>query len=196
MHGQAIERLARKGTIRARDLQRRGLPSVYLGRLVRQGHLVRHSRGIYAPAKQEISGTHDYEIACLRVPHGILCLLSALAYHGIGTQNPHEIWMAIDGKAWRPRLDHPPMRFMRFSGLALSHGVMKVNAVNGIVRVYTPAKTVADCFKFRNKCGIDIAIEALREGWRYKKFTMKQLDEAAQICRVSRIIRPYLEMLI
>jgi predicted transcriptional regulator of viral defense system len=130
------------------------------------------------------------------VPHGILCLLSALAYHGIGTQIPHEIWMAIDGKAWRPRLDHPPMRFMRFSGLALSHGVMKVNAANGIIRVYTPAKTVADCFKFRNKCGIDIAIEALREGWRYKKFTMKQLDEAAQICRVSRIIRPYLEMLI
>jgi predicted transcriptional regulator of viral defense system len=195
MDAQAIERLVGKKTIRARDLQRHGLPSAYLGRLVRQGRLVRHSRGIYAPAKQEISGTHDYEIACLRVPHGVLCLLSALAYHGIGTQNPHEIWMAIDGKAWRPRLDHPPMRFMRFSRLALSHGVMSVSTSNGIVRVYTPAKTVADCFKFRNKCGIDIAIEALREGWRYKKFTMKQLDEAAQICRVSRIIRPYLEML-
>jgi predicted transcriptional regulator of viral defense system len=195
MHGHAIERLIRKGTIRTRDLQRRGLPSVYLGRLVRQGRLVRHARGIYAPAKQEISGTHDYELACLRVPHGVLCLLSALAYHGIGTQNPHEIWMAIDGKAWRPRLDHPPMRFMCFSGLALSHGVMTVNAANSVVRVYTPAKTVADCFKFRNKCGIDIAIEALREGWRYKKFTMEQLDEAARICRVSRVMRPYLEML-
>ncbi len=195
MHSQAIERLARKGTIRARDLQRRGLPSVYLGRLVRQGRLVRHARGIYAPAKQEISGTHDYELACLRVPKGVLCLLSALVYHGIGTQNPHQIWMAIDGKAWHPRMSYPPMRFVRFSGRALSDGVMIVPTENGTVRVYTPAKTVADCFKYRGKIGLDVAVEALREGWRAKKFTLEQLVESAQICRVRRAIQPYIDML-
>lgn len=193
---QTIERLARKqGSIRARDLKRRGLPSVYLGRLVRQGRLVRRARGIYAPAQQEISDTHDWELACLRVPNGMLCLLSALVYHRIGTQNPAEVWMAIDVKAWHPRAGYPRMRIVRFSGPALSHGVMTVRAGRATLRVYDPAKTVADCFKYRHKIGLEVAVEALREGWRAKKFTLEQLAKAARVCRVRHVIQPYLEML-
>ena len=156
---------------------------------------MRRARGVYAPARQEISGTHDWELACLRVPNGVLCLLSALVYHRIGTQNPAEVWMAIDVKAWRPTAGYPKMRIVRFSGPALSHGVMTVRAGRASLRVYDPAKTVADCFKYRNKIGLEVAVEALREGWRAKKFTLEQLAEAARICRVRHVIQPYLEML-
>lgn len=193
---QTIERLARKqGTVRARDLMRRGLPSVYLSRLVRQGRLVRRARGVYAPADQEISGTHEWEIACLRLPNGVLCLLSALVYHRIGTQNPAEVWMAIDVKAWRPRVDYPRVRIVRFSGPALSQGIMVVKVGRATLRVYDPAKTVADCFKYRHKIGLEVAVEALQEGWRAKKFSLDELAAAARICRVRNVIQPYLEML-
>lgn len=193
---EIIERLARKqGMIRARDLMRRGLPSAYLGRLARQGRLVRRARGVYAAADQEISGTHDWELACLRVPNGVLCLLSALVYHRIGTQNPAEVWIAIDVKAWRPRVDYPQIRIVRFSGPALSQGIMTVKAGRATLRVYDPAKTVADCFKYRHKIGLEVAVEALREGWRAKKFSLEELAEAARICRVRNVIQTYLEML-
>jgi predicted transcriptional regulator of viral defense system len=193
---QAVEQLARQsGVIRVRDLARRGLPVSYLSLLTQQGRLVRHSRGVYAPADQEISGNHDWELACLRVPSGVLCLLSALAYHQIGTQNPAEVWMAIGVKARRPRVDYPPMRFVRFSGAAQSHGIVTARPGPATLRVYDAAKTVADCFKYRHKLGLDVAIEALREGWRAKKFTRSQLHEAARVCRVRRVMQPYLEML-
>ena len=193
---QTVERLAHtQGSLRARDLARRHLPGVYLSRLVRQGRLVRHARGLYAPAEHEVSGAHDWELACLRVPQGVLCLLSALAYHRIGTQNPAETWMAVDVKAWRPRVDYPPLRFVRFSGPALTQDVMKVRSGRITLRVYTPAKTVADCFKYRHKIGLDVAMEALREGWRARKFTMDELADAARVCRVRRVMQPYLEML-
>ena len=193
---EIIERLARKqGMIRARDLMRRGLPSAYLGRLARQGRLVRRARGVYAAADQEISGTHDWELACLRVPNGVLCLLSALVYHRIGTQNPAEVWIAIDVKAWRPRVDYPQIRIVRFSGPALSQGIMTVKVGRATLRVYDPAKTVADCFKYRHKIGLEVAVEALREGWRAKKFSLEELAEAARICRVRNVIQTYLEML-
>ena len=193
---QTIERLAQsQGSIRARDLKPYGLPSAYLSRLVRQGRLVRRARGIYASADHEVSITHDWELACLLLPKGVLCLLSALVYHGIGTQNPAEVWMAIDVKAWRPRANYPRMRIVRFSGAALSHGVMTVRAGRVSLRVYDPAKTVADCFKYRHKIGLEVAVEALREGWRAKKFTLEQIAESARVCRVRRVIQPYLEML-
>ena len=193
---QTLEILVRKqGIIRARDLRRLGLPSVYLGRLVGQGRLVRRARGVYAAPQQEIKGTHDWELACLRLPKGVICLLSALVYHGIGTQNPAEVWMAIDTKAWRPRDTYPRMRIVRFSGTALTHGVMTVRAGRATLRIYSLAKTVADCFKYRHKIGLEVAVEALREGWRARKFTLEQLAESARICRVRHVVQPYLEML-
>ena len=195
-NSQMIERLARQqGSIRARDLTQRGLPSVYLSRLVRQGRLVRRARGVYAPTNREISGMHDWELACLRLPKGVLCLMSALVYHRIGTQNPNQVWMAIDVKAWRPRVDYPRMRIVRFSGPARSQGIMTVKVGSATLRVYNPAKTVADCFKYRHKIGLEVAVEALREGWRIKKFSLVELAAMARICRVRNVIQPYLEMI-
>mgnify|MGYP001178229153 CR=1 FL=1 len=193
---QTLEKLARtQGALRPADLRRRRLPTSYLGRLVRAGRLVRHTRGVYALADAEINERHDWELACLRVPHGVLCLTTALAIHGIGTQSPRMVWMAIDGKAWKPRIAYPPMRFVRFSGAALSHGVTNIPSGRATLRVYTAAKTIADCFKYRRKIGLDVAVEALREGWRARKFTMADLAAAAKVCRVSRVMQPYLEML-
>jgi predicted transcriptional regulator of viral defense system len=138
---------------------------------------------------------HDWELACLRLPKGVLCLMSALVYHRIGTQNPNQVWMAIDVKAWRPRVDYPRMRIVRFSGPALSEGIMTVKVGSATLRVYDPAKTVADCFKYRHKIGLEVAVEALREGWRIKKFSLVELAAMARICRVRNVIQPYLEMI-
>lgn len=193
---KAVEKLARtRGTLRARDLTKRGLPTIYLSRLVESGRLVRHARGVYAAADVDITEKHDWELACTRVPNGVLCLLTALAYHGIGTQSPRQVWMAIPNKAWQPQVDHPPLRFVRFSGAALTHGVVSVRSGAVAIRVYSPAKTVADCFKFRRKIGLDVAVEALREGWRAKKFTLDALAKAAVVCRVRRVMQPYMDML-
>jgi predicted transcriptional regulator of viral defense system len=193
---ELLEELARaQGVLRPADLRRRNLPTAYLGRLVQAGRLVRRTRGVYAPVDAEIGTYHDWELACLRVPQGVLCLTTALMFHEIGTQSPRVVWMAIDGKAWEPRIEYPPIRFVRISGAALDHGVMNAASGKTTLRVTTAAKTVADCFKFRRKLGLDMAVEALREGWRERKFTMADLAAAARVCRVSRVMQPYLEML-
>ena len=191
-----LEELARaQPVLRPADLRRLDLPTSYLGRLVRAGQLVRRTRGVYAPAEAEISTQHDWELACLRVPQGVLCLTTALAFHEIGTQSPRVVWMAIDGKAWQPRIEYPPIRFVRFSGAALHYGVITASSGRITLRVTAAAKTIADCFKFRRKLGLDVAVEALREGWRERKFTLAELAEAARVCRVARVMQPYLEML-
>ncbi len=193
---QRLEELARdQALLRPADLRRRNLPTSYLGRLVRDGQLVKRTRGVYASVKAEISPHHDWELACLRVPHGILCLTTALMFHEIGTQSPRVVWMAIDGKAWQPRIEYPPVRFVRFSGAALHHGVTTVSSGQISLQITTVAKTIADCFKYRRKLGLDVAVEALREGWSRRKFTMADLAAAARVCRVARVMQPYLDML-
>jgi predicted transcriptional regulator of viral defense system len=127
------------------------------------------------------------------VPHGIICLLSALRFHEVGTQNPHEVSMAIDPKARRPRVGYPPLRIVRFSGDALSRGVKQHRIEAVAVKIYCPAKTVADCFKYRNKIGLDVALEALRDCLQSRKCTREQLWEHAKVCRVTEVMRPYLE---
>ena len=177
---------------RPRDIASRGLPSSYLHRLARQGVLERVGRGLYQIAGAEVSDHPSMAEVCKRVPHGVICLLSALQFHEMTTQAPFEIWMAIDTKARRPNLDYPPLRMVRFSGAALTEGVITHDASGAMVRVYDAAKTVADCFKYRNKIGLDIAIEALREYHRQRR-SMDALWRYAEICRVSKVIRPYLE---
>ena len=152
-------------------------------------------RGIYAavtlPASEHIS---LLEVS-RKVPKAVICLLSALQFHEIGTQVPHEIWIAIDVKAWAPQIDSPAIRIVRFSGQALIFGVEQ-KRINGLeIRAFNPAKTVADCFKFRHKIGMDIALEALRDCYRQKKASMNELWEAAKICRVANVMKPYLEFL-
>jgi predicted transcriptional regulator of viral defense system len=183
------------GVLRPRDLAKHHIPRQYLRILQRQGKVRRSGRGLYTLAEAEITESHSIAEACKRVPNAVICLLSAVAMHKLTTQSPHQVWIAIDRKNWKPNVDYPPLRVVRFSGRALTSNIQhrKIEGVN--VRVYDPAKTVADCFKYRNKIGLDVAIEALRDCWRKKKATMDQLHQAAKICRVAAVIQPYLESL-
>jgi predicted transcriptional regulator of viral defense system len=127
------------------------------------------------------------------VPGGVVCLLSALRFHGLTTQQPADVWLALPEKARRPRLDYPRLRVARFSGAALSEGV-ETHRIEGVnVRVYSAAKTVADCFKYRNKIGIDVAVEALKDFARTRRGGANDLARAARACRVSRVMQPYLD---
>jgi predicted transcriptional regulator of viral defense system len=189
-----ILRLAdRQIFVRPRDVERMGIAREYLLRLYRQGELVRTGRGMYQRPSASATEHHTFAEVAKRVPRATLCLLSALAFHKMTTQNPFEVWIALPRGARTPRLDVVSLRVHRFSGPALTAGREK-HLVEGVpVQVYSPAKTVADCFKYRNKIGLDVALEALRACLREKRATVRQIDHYARICRVSRVIRPYLE---
>src|ERR1700691_508874 len=181
--------------IRSKDASALGVPRNYLSRFVQKGLLKKVARGLYTSASSPITEHRSLLEASYKVPKGVVCLLSALQFHKFTTQAPHQVWMAVDVKAWAPRVKSPPVRFVRMSGRALRFGV-KVYPVRGAtLKVYTPAKTVADCFKFRNKIGTDIALEALRECRRLKKASMDELWAAGKACRVANIMRPYVESL-
>jgi predicted transcriptional regulator of viral defense system len=130
------------------------------------------------------------------VPRGVVCLLSALRFYEIGTQGPHQIWIALDRRAARPRVSNPSIKVVRFSGESLTEGIEEHDIAGIPVRIYSPSKTVADCFKYRNKIGLDVAIEALREAVRARKCTADELWRYAKICRVSRVMRPYMEAIL
>jgi predicted transcriptional regulator of viral defense system len=182
-----------RGLLRARDLASHKIPRVTLSRLIASGRLVQVARGLYTLPKHSPSEQHQLAEVATRVPRGVFCLLTALRFHEITTQSPHNIWLAIPNKARAPKLDYPPLRIVRFSGHALTKGV-ETHVVDGVnIRVYSVAKTVADCFKYRNKIGLDVALEALRESKREKRATNDELWRYAKICRVGNVMRPYLE---
>jgi predicted transcriptional regulator of viral defense system len=200
-----LELAALKQTLRPQDLERAGIPRNYLGKLASRGKLQKLARGLYTTNR--IAPPEN--ISLLEVSHrlskGVICLLSALRFHDIGTQSPSEIWIAlpqryrwnpkVGGTGHQPRLRYPPVRIVRFSEEALQFGVQKHRIGERTIRVFSPAKTVADCFKFRNKIGTDVAIEALRESYRQKKASMDEVWRAAEVCRVTNVIRPYMESL-
>jgi predicted transcriptional regulator of viral defense system len=188
-----IRLLEEQQVIRPQDLRSLGISPASLYWLHQQGRVVRTARGLYRRADADVTEHHSLVLACKRTPHGVICLLSALSFHEIGTQLPFEVWMAIDRKARLPRFDYPPMRFVRFSGQALTTGVEQHQLEGVAVSVYVPAKTVADCFKYRNKIGLDVAIEALRDCRRHRKCTDRDLWHFAKICRVDKVMKPYLE---
>jgi predicted transcriptional regulator of viral defense system len=190
-----ISLAAKKQILRAKDVFALGIPRNYLPRLVQKGVLRKIGHGLYASNSSPVTEHLSLIEAECKVPKGIVCLLSALQFHKFTTQSPHQVWMAIDVKAWTPRMTSPPIRFVRMSGPALHFGVKEYPVRGGTLKVYTPAKTVADCFKFRNKIGTDVALEALRECRRLKKASMDELWAAAKVCRVANIMRPYLESL-
>lgn len=195
---ELLRLVERKQTIRPRDLDGAGIPRNYLGRLVRTGKLQKLGRGLYTTKTALPSENSTLLEVNQRVPKAVICLLSALRFHEIGTQLPSEVWIAVDVKAWHawhPIPDYPNVRIVRFSGRAMQFGVQEHLLGARTIRVFSPAKTVADCFKFRNKIGTDVAIEALRECYREKKASIDDLWEAAKICRVTNVIRPYLESL-
>ena len=184
-----------KGVLHTRDLNNYGIQREYLSRLCKQGRLIRVGRGRYVLPDMEISENYNLALVAKAIPGAVISLLSALRFHDIGTQSPFQVWIAIQNRAASPRIDNPTVRIFRFSGEAFSEGIEEhhIDGVN--VKVYNPAKTVADCFKYRNKIGLDVAIEALRDGWQQKKFSMDELWKYSKICRVSNVIKPYLESL-
>ena len=196
-HRDRTLRLARRrGGVAARELAAVGIHRQILSRLVGSGELERVARGLYRVPDRPLTEHHGLAVASAAVPNGVICLLSALAFHVIGTQLPHEVWMAIERRARRPTLRHPPLRIVRPSGEAFSAGVESHKVEGQTLRVYAVAKTLADCFKYRNKIGLDVTLEALRDAWRARRFTMENLERYAAICRVQRVMRPYLEALV
>jgi predicted transcriptional regulator of viral defense system len=193
-HEQQVLRLARtRKLLRARDVTQHGLPTIALTRLVQAGKLERVARGLYGVPGAKTSEHRSLAEVSARVPKGVVCLLSALRVHEIGTQAPFEVWIAIPQHMVTPRLDQPAIRVVRMSDAALAEGVER-RTIDGVkVPVFNAARTVVDCFRFRNKIGLDVALEALRDGWRQRKFTLDDLWRHATSGRVTNVMRPYIE---
>jgi predicted transcriptional regulator of viral defense system len=191
-----LELAKQRGIIRPRDVEGAGIPREYLLRLYRKGDLTRVDRGLYALSDSLTSESVTLAEVAKRVPNAVVCLLSALQFHNLTTQISHRVWIAIENRKWKPKFDYPPIEVVRFSDRAFNFGV-EVHDVDRVpVKVYSPAKTVADCFKFRSKIGLDVALESLRETWRSRKATIDELWEAAKACRVANVMRPYLETVV
>lgn len=190
-------RLFRKiRVLRPRDVECIGISRTCLNRLLAEGILDRPSRGLYVLSNDRPTEQRSLVEAALIVPRGVICLLSALRFHGLTTQAPFEIWLAIDRKSRCPKSGALPLHVVQFSGRALVYGVQRHTLEGVRVNIYSAAKTVTDCFKYRHKVGIDVALEALRDCLRQKKATVDELWEAARICRMTNVIRPYLETLV
>lgn len=191
---QAVLALAQeRPLLRARDLAETAIPTVLLSRLVAAGKLERVSRGVYSLPNRSLSEHRSLAEASLRVTKGVVCLLSALRVHGLGTQAPFEVWMALPSNYPLPRVEQPALRIVRMSGPSLTEGIQKLDLDGVLVPVFSAAKTVVDCFKYRNKIGLDVALEALKDGWTHGKLSMDELWHFAAIDRVSHVMRPYLE---
>jgi predicted transcriptional regulator of viral defense system len=193
-YDQTVLALAKqRPLLRARELAEHALPTIVLSRLVLAGKLERVARGVYSLPGRRLSEHSSLAEVAVRVPRGVVCLLSALRVHEIGTQAPFEIWLALPHHTPIPKLDQPAIRTVHMSGVALTEGIEHIQVEGIAIPVYNAAKTVADCFKFRNKIGIDVALEALHDGWTQRKLTMDALWHYASINRVANVMRPYLE---
>jgi predicted transcriptional regulator of viral defense system len=190
---RALRLIEEKGLTRPRDLERHGITRAQLSRLVNRGLVLRQGCGVYVAARHTLTAEHTLAHVAKRVPEGVFCLLTALRLHGLTTQSPAEVWVTLPEKARRPRLDYPRLRIARFSGEALTEGLEERRAEGVTLRGYSAAKTVADCFKYRNKIGIDVAVEALRGFNRKHRGGATDLARFARICRVSRVMQPYLD---
>jgi predicted transcriptional regulator of viral defense system len=185
-----------KGMIRAHELDALGIPRVYLSRLVKKGTLERVNRGLYQMAGADITEHFTLAQAAKIIPNGVVCLLSALNFHGFTTQLPFQVWIAVERGKWEAGTKDLPLRIFEFSGKSFQEGI-ETHTVQGVgVKVYGPAKTVADCFKYRNKIGLDVALEALRECQREKKCTSDDVWHFAKVCRVTNVMRPYMEAMV
>ena len=193
---QILKIAEKKGIIQANDIEVLGIARNYLYKLCKEGLLIKVARGMYMLPDAPITENRNLVEIAKRIPNAVVCLISALSFHEITTQIPHEIWIAVPRDTWRPNIDYPPLHYTVLTAAVYDFGIQEVD-INGIViKVYSPAKTVADCFKFRNTVGLDVAIESLKEAWRSHKVSMDELVEAAEINRVSKIMRPYLEAIV
>ena len=194
---KALRLIEKHGVLRSKDFVRAGVPTAILSRMVKRGDLIRVDRGVYTVSlPRDVSENHDLVQIAMRIPHGLVCLISALRFQELTTQIPHEVWVAVDVKARKPKIDYPPVRIVRFSGAALTYGVEHHKLEGVDVKITSVAKTVADCFKYRNKIGLDIAIEALRDALEHRVTTSQDIWEAAKVCRVASVMKPYMQALV
>lgn len=191
----ALDLANKQGFVRARELALVGAAGGTLQQLLKTGSLVKVGRGVYAPAGRKPTELDDLGPIAIKYPRLVFCLLTALQLHGLTTQSPHEVWVAVGQKARAPNIEYPPLHVVRMSDV--EYGIKTVS-VDGVVRIPVTdvAKTIADCFKFRNKIGLDVALEALRDAWQQKKVTMDELWQAAEHCRVANVMRPYMESMV
>ncbi len=190
----ALDLLRAKGMVRARELAQIGVAGETLQQLLRRGALVRIGRGLYVTPDRALTEHDQLAQLAIKHPRVVFCLLTALQIHGLTTQAPHEVWVAISPNARAPQVEYPPLRVVRLSDPDIQ---IEQISLDGVVRipVTSAAKTVVDCFKFRNKIGLDVALDALKDAWRQKKVSMDDLWESAQLCRMTNVMRPYLECL-
>jgi predicted transcriptional regulator of viral defense system len=185
--------LADRGMMRLREFTAAGIAAETLARLVRRGRIVRAARGLYQRADARPGAAHTMAEAAKIVPNGVVCLVSALQFHGLTTQVPSRVWMAIRRSSWTPTATWPPMRFVYFGKRAFDIGIEAHEIERVPVRVYGVAKTVVDCFRYRNKIGIDVALEALREALARGMSSPNEIWKLAAALRVLGVVRPYLE---
>ncbi len=191
-----LEIAEKKKLIKPRDLIAEKIPTVYLSRLVKHGKLLQVGHGLYTLPETQFDEKQSLIEVQNLVPKGVFCLLTALQLHNLTTQNPFQVWFAVDRNAAVPRIRSIQNRIFRMSGEMFSAGIGEHQVESGTIRVYSPAKTVADCFKYRNKVGLDVAMEALKDAWRKRLIAMDELWHFAKINRVSNVMTPYLHMLV
>jgi len=181
--------------MRLAELREAGVTGATMSRMERAGEVIRLSRGVYQLTDADLDPNHSLAEACKRVPKGVICLVSALAFHGLTDQLPSKVWMAIEPRAWAPKQAGPDLRFVRFADSLLTEGV-ETHAIEGVtVKVFSVSKTVADCFRHRGKVGLSVAIEGLQEALKQHKATPAEIGRQAEKGGVSTVIRPYLEAL-
>lgn len=193
---EALELVRELGIVRGKDLEERGLSRRYLSRLAGKGGLERISRGLYGVPDSDVTEHQSFAEIAKLYPDVVVCLLSALQFHGLTTQMPRQVWIAIDVDGRVPAKSPVRVRIVRFSGRALTEGIEIHNVGSVPIQVYSVAKTVADCFKFRNKIGTDVAVEALRESLRDRRTSPDELLKFGAVCRVDKVMRPYLEAVV
>lgn len=190
---RARQLIARQGSCRARDLEAAGIARAQLSRWVARGELVRLARGLYALPDRQSTGDEPLEIVAQRAPQVFFCLLTALRFHALTTQTPSEVWIGIGTRDRVPRLDWPRLQVVRYSGIALETGIETHTRGRVVLRVTSVARTVVDCFKFRNRVGLDVALESLREAVRERRVPIDEIWCHARLLRMANVMRPYLE---
>jgi predicted transcriptional regulator of viral defense system len=193
---RALDLLKSRGMLRLRNFVAEGVGPETLARLVREEAVVRPARGLYQLADARVEAAHSLAEAAVLVPKGVICLISALQYHGLTLQMPAAVWMAIERTAWRPKIDYPRIRFVRFTGPALKDGVER-HLIEGVdVSITNPARSIVDCFRYRGKVGLDVAMAGLREGLRRRRCTPDELWRHARTARIWSVMRPYVEAMV
>jgi predicted transcriptional regulator of viral defense system len=190
---RVLDLVGQKGLLRASDLEAIEAPRVVLTRLSTAGLLERVGRGLYRLPDAQVSEFESLGTVATKVPQAVFCLLSALQFHELTTQLPREVWIAMPRGSHPPRIDYPPVKMVQFTGEAYSAGVEEVERDGVRLRVYGVAKTVADCFKHRNKIGLDVGLEALKDARSRNMASVDEIWRYAKVCRVANVMRPYLE---